>query len=89
MQEKPKRDPELQTSLLPDGHAVIVNPKNDWANTISPLGAIVWEYCDGSNSLEDIVRLVAEAAEVSDRSALQKEIQSFIDQFEEEGFFLD
>lgn len=89
MSKKFQRNTELQTSLLPDGHAIIVNPKNDWASTVSPLGALVWEYCDGTNTVEDIVRLVGDVAQVTDTARLHTDVQSFVEQFEEEGFFQD
>jgi len=45
---RPKRNPNVQTKMLPDGHVVIFSNDSDWAHTITPLAAIAWEYCDAN-----------------------------------------
>lgn len=55
---RPKRNPDVQTKMLPDGHVVIFSKENDWAHTITPLAAIAWEYCDGNHSVDEIVECV-------------------------------
>ena len=56
MSSNPKRHPGIETKILPDGHAVLMSEKTNWAYTLNPLAAIVWEFCDGTNSLSDIVQ---------------------------------
>ena len=52
------RDPEVKASVLPDGHVLLYLERNDWCYTLSPLGGLVWEYCDGEHAPEDIVRRI-------------------------------
>lgn len=51
----PTRNPELQTKLLPDGHAVVFNEVTLWAHILSPSGAVIWEFCDGEHTLNAIL----------------------------------
>jgi Coenzyme PQQ synthesis protein D (PqqD) len=82
---KPKRDPAVETTTLPDGQAVIVLTKTEWAHTLSPLGAIVWEFCDGTNSVDEIVSLVTNLPGIPQRPELAKEIALLIETMEQEG----
>ena len=59
------RNPEVETKLLPDGHVVLFSSQNDWAHTLTPLGGIAWEFCDGENTIDQIIELVASTAEVN------------------------
>jgi hypothetical protein len=58
----PRRNPEIETKLLPDGHAVLFSKQTNWAHTITPLAAVAWEFCDGNHSMDEISSQVAEIA---------------------------
>lgn len=45
----------LKSTLLADGHLVVVDESSDSALTLNPLGAAVWEFCDGTQSTKGIV----------------------------------
>jgi hypothetical protein len=51
----PLRSTGLQSTLLPDGYLVIADPFSAQAVTLNPLGALIWEFCDGRHSIEDIL----------------------------------
>jgi hypothetical protein len=53
--QHPLRQPGLKSTLLPDGHLVISNPANQEAITLNPVGAIVWEFCDGGTTVDEII----------------------------------
>ncbi|HEY9713104.1 MAG TPA: hypothetical protein V6C72_06520 [Chroococcales cyanobacterium] len=55
---RPKRNPDVETKMLPDGNVVLFSTKNEWAHTITPLAAVAWEYCDGNNDLAEIIERV-------------------------------
>ena len=59
------RDPEVKASILPDGHVLLYLERNDWCYTLTPLGGLVWEYCDGNHAPDDIVRQIEAIADVS------------------------
>lgn len=71
---------------MPDGFVVLVNKKTSWAHTLTPLGALVWEFCDGENSLDEIISSIKAIPEVGERNSLNEEVSALIRQFEEEGF---
>ena len=52
------RNPAIKTRLLPDGHVVLFNPQGTWAHIVNPLGALVWEFCDGEYSIDQIAETV-------------------------------
>lgn len=88
MTSNPKRDPDIETTSLPDGYAVLVMKKTDWAHTINPLAAIVWEFCDGTNSVDEIIALIQAVPELEPRPQLREEVIGLLNQFEADGFLL-
>ena len=85
---KPKRIPDIETKMLPDGHVVIFSKTSDWAHTITPLAAIAWEYCDGEHSVDEIVARVLEYAN-GDSQNLQPEISALLTDFAQSGLIAD
>lgn len=51
---KLKRNPEFSARLLPDGYVLIHSDKSVWVHTLTPLGGLVWEFCDGDKTAEEI-----------------------------------
>lgn len=89
MNTKPQRNPEIETSLLPDGHVVLVSSKTDWAHTLTPTGALVWEFCDGTNSADEIVAKIQNIKEVPANPSLKDDVSTLLDELDEAGFFTD
>ncbi len=86
---KPTRDPEIETNILPDGHVVLVSPKTEWAHTLNPLAALVWEFCDGNNTAADIFAQVSAIDSIPHTNSLEQEITELITELEESGFLLE
>lgn len=89
MDKKPKRNSTIEISLLPDGHAVLVCKKTDWAYTLTPLGALVWEFCDGESTRTEIVEQIKSLPELPTHSALDAEVMSFLDELVDSGLVLE
>ncbi|MGH9553448.1 MAG: PqqD family protein [Terriglobales bacterium] len=89
MKPKPLRNPEIETKVLPDGHIVLVCSKTSWANTLTPLAALIWEYCDGSNSVQEIVTNVRACVEFEPGRNLAQEVSALIQALEDKGVLLD
>jgi len=87
--EKCKRHPEVESKLLPDGHIVLFTQKTNWAHTLTPMGALVWEFCDGKNSLDDIVKLVAQVTETQQSGDLRDQVTTLLEELAEAGLFVD
>ena len=86
---RPKRNPDVQTKMLPDGHVVIFSQQSDWAHTITPLAAIAWEYCDGEHSIDQIVQQVLTYTESPNASEIQPAITALLDDFAQGGLVTD
>ena len=79
MSNNPKRHPEIETKILPDGHVVLMCEKTKWAFTLNPLGAIVWEFCDGTNSLSEIVQHIKSMQGIQLPDNLEREVAEIVD----------
>ena len=86
---RPKRNPDVQTKMLPDGHVVIFSQQSDWAHTITPLAAIAWEYCDGEHSVDEIIKQVLTYTEAPDVAEIQPAICALLDDFAQGGLVSD
>ncbi len=79
---KPKRNSEFSARLLPDGYVLIHSESSEWVHTLTPLGGLVWEFCDGDKTAEEIASLICSAAQVP---ANEEEVLHLVKDFEEKG----
>ncbi len=76
-----KRNDDIKTTLMPDGHVVLFNTKTEWAQVLNPMGALVWEFCDGCTSTTAMTDEIASLLQIEDASTLQNDINSLISEF--------
>ncbi len=69
-----KRNPEIKSQLLPDGHLVLFDEKTQWAHILNPTGAIFWELCDGSCSQDEAIALIQDILAGNTPEELPQEI---------------
>lgn len=50
----PARDPRVLDELLADGSMVLYHTASRKLMTLNPTAALVWEYCDGQHTIEQI-----------------------------------
>lgn len=81
----PLRNSDIESKLLPDGYLVLFNPKTDWAHTVNPSAALVWEFCDGTHTVADIVDELVAVIEPADAQALTDEVTSLVQALTREG----
>lgn len=79
---KPIRKAEFNARLLPDGYVLIHSENSDWVYTLSPLGGLVWEFCDGVNTTQEITDLVCSQTELETK---QEDIVTLLKDLEEKG----
>jgi hypothetical protein len=82
-----KRNPDINCQLLPDGNAVLFSSKSNWAHIINPVGAMVWEFCDGELSENEIMTQISELVQ-TDANSLKQEVVAFTKQLLESGLLL-
>lgn len=79
-----QRNDEIKTTLMPDGHVVLFDTKTEWAQVLNPVGALVWEYCDGATSVTEMADEIAKLLEY-DKTALQGDINSLVAELLSQG----
>jgi hypothetical protein len=86
---KPIRNPDVKTTLLPDGFVVLFSTKTEWAHTLNPIGAIVWEYCDGCHSVDEIVAEVRQILEEKEEVQLSQVVRTFVEELLNSGLLVE
>jgi len=84
----PRRQDHFTTRLLPDGYVAIIDPDRKHVHTLPPLGAMVWEFCDGEHSLDQIVLEITKVADLPADRNLRSEITHLMDSLSREGLLL-
>lgn len=85
----PLRNPDVQSKLLPDGHVVLFATDHEWAQTISPLAGIAWEFCDGCHSIDEIVEQVKTIAGLDATTSIKTEMSRLLDELLESGLLIE
>jgi hypothetical protein len=85
---KPRRTEDVKAKILPDGHVVLFADQSTWAFTLSPLAALVWEFCDGDNSVEQIVEEIGRIDQNSDKAALSSQVSELVVELSDSGLLL-
>lgn len=82
------RRADVQTTILPDGYVAVFARDEQRIGTLPPVAGIIWEYCDGTFSVREIVDLVRSYEEIGGSIPDEKQIQELIDKLVSEGFLL-
>lgn len=87
----PKRKAEYTTRLLPDGYIAIVDSEHNQVHSLPPVGALVWELCDGKHSIKQIADEISEIVEVVRQRNFVEEVGELIALLTERGLlkFID
>lgn len=80
-----QRNPNITTKLLPDGHVVLFCAKTEWAYVVNPIGAIIWELCDGQLSDAEILRELQGLIPGASVQSLSQEMSSFVQEMVKSG----
>ena len=82
---RPRRDPEIEINTLPDGHVALFSPGTNLAFTLTPLAALVWEFCDGSSTVDEIVKQIASVDDIPKDIDLAKEAHALVNDLIDSG----
>jgi len=77
--------PNLEVHEVPDGY-IVYQSERDRVHYLNKTAAIIFEFCDGSHAVDDIVVRVATAFELG--SSAHEEIRAGLDQLVKEGLVL-
>lgn len=84
-----KRNPDVKTKILPDGHIVLFSANSDRGFTLSPMAAIAWEFFDGAHSIEEIANKCSAIAEPADSTSLSEDICILVNGLTDAGLLLE
>ncbi len=82
----PRRNPDVKTTLLPDGHIVLFDEKTNWAMTLNPMGALIWEFCDGNHTASQIEQEITSLTD--QHNDLDQNIESLLKELSESGLII-
>lgn len=81
MTEKPMRRSDIVARILPDGYVLLEVTGTDWVHQLTPMGGVVWEFCDGKNSAEEIVERISALEEIGAMPELKEHVDRLLDEF--------
>jgi hypothetical protein len=82
----PVRRADVETFVLPDGTSLLYDPISEAGLPLDVLSSLIWDYCDGALSDDEIVReVVALLPQITDVGA---HVLSVIEGFEQQGVLL-
>ena len=85
----PQRNSDVRTTLLPDGCVVLFSTKTDWAQILNPTGALVWEFCDGEHSVDEIASEVSSLLGQPSGEKILPDVEALVKELSEGGLLLN
>lgn len=82
----PTARPEIEAYIVPDGTCFLFDPTRDEGFALDQLGALVWDYCDGTTSREEIVAEVG--ALLPNHPELAERVNELLAMFAAQGLLL-
>ena len=67
-----------------DGEAVVISPKEGDVRVLNIVGSVIWEMCDGKNTVTDLVDRVMQKFDVKKSVALA-DVEEFMQELVKEG----
>jgi hypothetical protein len=79
----PLRRGDIETHVLPDGTSLLFDPDTGAGHVLDELSSLVWDYCDGALSDDDITDEIAGL--LPEVSQLPVEVRRMLADFTEAG----
>lgn len=79
----PQARPDVEAHVLPDGSCLLFDPIRCEGLALNLVGALVWDYCDGALTWDEIVSEIA--ALKPDEPDLRNEVQEYLKAFTQNG----
>jgi hypothetical protein len=82
MTEKFKRHPNIIARVLPDGYVLLEILGTDSVHTLTPLAGMVWEFCDGENTLDEVIAQINQIEQVQAAPNLREQVAELLGEFQ-------
>ena len=79
------RDSQVRVIKDGIGRSLIYIPAKDSIKVLNIVGTVIWEYCDGAHSIEDIVDTVTRSFEGVSREQARVDVRKFTEVLAKEG----
>jgi hypothetical protein len=80
-----ERNARVKARLLPDGYVVLHSAEDNWVYTLTPLGGLVWEFCDGKNNIDSIANKISLMTDLSISPDQMTETFKLVAELQERG----
>jgi hypothetical protein len=67
------------------GETLLFNPETGEIKVANPTAFFIWQLCDGTRTKADVLRALEEEFEGVDRDVLEKDLDTFIQDLENQG----
>ena len=64
---------------------MLLNTKTDWAHTLNPSAALVWEFCDGVHNVQEIAAELSDGTQSGDATQLTAAVSDLVRQLVDEN----
>lgn len=82
----PQQRPNVETHLLPDGTCLLFDPQREEGFALNAAGALVWDYCDGTLTGDEIARELENLLPL--HPAMREETAQLLAELSERGLLL-
>jgi hypothetical protein len=77
---RPQRVEGVLRRDLPSGECMLLEPQAALALVLNPVGAAIWDLCDGTRSLTDMASLLVEHFAETALEQVQADVQALVKQ---------
>ena len=81
--DKPKRNPQYRLETI-DGELLLFNPWQTKMLYCNPTASIIWQICDGQQTLQEIINLLVDAYPDAGKEAITADVNETLQQFLEQ-----
>jgi len=90
--EKNQKAPRQKSSIMIrdlDEETMLYDPDTNHVHILNKTALLIWQFCDGRHSIEDIVKIIARACFLipgeKDENRIKQDVRAIINEFEVQG----
>lgn len=83
---RPTARVEIETHVFPDASCLLFDPLTQDGHVLDSFGALVWDYCDGQLTIEEIATEVG--ALVPQYTDAKEQVRAIIEEYSQRGLLI-
>jgi len=81
---KPMKRKKCFFHKISEDEAIVYNPDTKYVHVLNQTASFVWQHCDGSNSIDDILKNMKKGFDISSNErSVQSDISKIVNRFKE------